>query len=167
VVVVRGAGSCSVPGFRTRVASEPLAAPASATAAGRGSSAGVIARVGRGLTSNSTAFCPSLPYEFWHGRGPPGSSIRPEVSAAAVRPPGQKSSSSLLLEQVTARRSSVFCCSAGPPQSSGVVRTCGGGTGVPFVMALRMPVFCSLWLSGPEHVCNFGTEPCFFLIFEH
>ena len=28
-------------------------------------------------------------------------------------------------------------------------------------------VFCSLWLSGPEHVCNFGTEPCFFLIFEH
>jgi hypothetical protein len=27
--------------------------------------------------------------------------------------------------------------------------------------------FCSLWLSRPEHVCNFGTEPCFFLIFEH
>jgi hypothetical protein len=24
-----------------------------------------------------------------------------------------------------------------------------------------------LWLSGPEHVCIFGTEPCFFLIFEH
>jgi hypothetical protein len=23
---------------------------------------------------------------------------------------------------------------------------------------------CSLWLSGPEHVCTFGTEPCFFLI---
>jgi hypothetical protein len=23
---------------------------------------------------------------------------------------------------------------------------------------------CSLWLSGPEHVCIFGTEPCFFLI---
>jgi hypothetical protein len=22
-------------------------------------------------------------------------------------------------------------------------------------------VFCSLWLSRPEHVCNFGTEPCF------
>jgi hypothetical protein len=22
----------------------------------------------------------------------------------------------------------------------------------------------SLWLSGPEHVCIFGTEPCFFLI---
>jgi hypothetical protein len=23
---------------------------------------------------------------------------------------------------------------------------------------------CSLWLSGPEHVCILGTEPCFFLI---
>jgi hypothetical protein len=23
---------------------------------------------------------------------------------------------------------------------------------------------CSLWLSRPEHVCTFGTEPCFFLI---
>jgi hypothetical protein len=23
---------------------------------------------------------------------------------------------------------------------------------------------CSLWLSEPEHVCIFGTEPCFFLI---
>ncbi len=72
-VVVRGTGSCSVPGIQTRVASEPLAAPASATAAGKGSSAGAIARAGHGLTSNSTAFCPSLPYEFWHGRGPPGS----------------------------------------------------------------------------------------------
>jgi hypothetical protein len=32
---------------------------------------------------------------------------------------------------------------------------------------LNASVFCSLWLSRPEHVCNFGTEPCFFLIFEH
>jgi hypothetical protein len=27
--------------------------------------------------------------------------------------------------------------------------------------------FCSLRLSGPKYVCNYGTEPCFFLIFEH
>jgi hypothetical protein len=26
---------------------------------------------------------------------------------------------------------------------------------------LNASVFCSLWLSRPEHVCNFGTEPCF------
>ena len=56
-------------------------------------------------------------------------------------PPEQKSPSSPLLEQVTARRSSVFRCSAGLPPWNGVVRTCGGGTGVPFVMALSMPVF--------------------------
>jgi hypothetical protein len=70
------------------VASEPLSAPASATAAGRGSSADEIAGAAYGPTSNSTAFCPSLPHEFGHGRGPPGSSIRPEVIAAAVWPPG-------------------------------------------------------------------------------
>jgi hypothetical protein len=28
-----------------------------------------------------------LPHEFGHGRGPPGSSIGPEVVAAVVRPP--------------------------------------------------------------------------------
>jgi hypothetical protein len=77
-----------VPGSRTRVASEPLAAPTSATAARRGSPASEIAKAGHGPTSNSTAFCPPLPHEFRHGRGHPGSSIRPEVSAAAVRPPG-------------------------------------------------------------------------------
>jgi hypothetical protein len=28
-------------------------------------------------------------------------------------------------------------------------------------------IFCSLWPSRPKHVCNFGAEPCFFLIFGH
>jgi hypothetical protein len=59
-----------------------------ATAAGRGSAADELAGATCGPTSNSTAFCPSLPHEFGHGRGPPGSSIRPEALAAAVRPPG-------------------------------------------------------------------------------
>jgi hypothetical protein len=70
------------------VASEPLPAAPSATAAERGSSADEIARAAHGPTSNSTAFCPSMPHEFWHGRGPHGSSIRPKVIAAAFRPPG-------------------------------------------------------------------------------
>jgi hypothetical protein len=60
---VRGAGSCRMPGSLTRVASEPLAAPPSATAAGRGSSADEIAGAAHRLTSNSMAFCPSLPLE--------------------------------------------------------------------------------------------------------
>jgi hypothetical protein len=132
--VARGAGSCSVPGLQTRVASEPLAAPASATAAGRGSSAGAIAGAGHGLTSNSTAFCPSLPHEFWHGRGPPGSGIHPEVSVAAVRPPGA--------EVV-------------------VVAAAGAGDGAPFVglPLLRRPSpsewGCSyLWRGNRSSVCN-------------
>jgi hypothetical protein len=150
------------------VASEPLAAPASATAAGRGSSADAIARAGHGPTSNSTAFCPSLPLEFGHGRGPPSSSIRPEVITAAVRPPGTE----------------VFIAAA-----------VGAGDDMPFVGLLLLRrltpiewgcsylrrlnrssvcngtsnarIFCSLRLSGPEHVCNVGTEPYFFLILEH
>jgi hypothetical protein len=111
---VRGAGSCRVPGSRTRVASKPLPAPPSATAAGRGSSADEIAGAVHGPTSNSTAFCPSLPHEFGHGREPPGSSIRPEVIAAAVRPPGA--------EVV-------------------VIAAAGAGDGVPFVglLLLRRP----------------------------
>jgi hypothetical protein len=62
--------------------------PPPATVAGRGSAADELAGATRGPTSDSTAFCPSLPHEFGHGRGPPGSSIRPKVIAAAVWPPG-------------------------------------------------------------------------------
>jgi hypothetical protein len=117
------------------VASEPLSAPASAMAAERGSSADEIARAAYGPTSNSTAFCPSLPHEFGHWRGPPGSSIRPEVIDVAVRPPGAEvvvvaaagAGDGVLFVGLLLLRS--------PPPSSGVVRTCEGGTGVPFVMA--------------------------------
>jgi hypothetical protein len=137
VVVVRGTGSCRVPGSRTRVASEPLPAPASATAAGRGSSTDEIARAAHGPTSNSTAFCPSLPHEFGHGRGPPRSSIHPEVIVAAVRPPRAEV---VVVAAAGAGDGAPFVglllLRRPPPPSSGVVRTCGGGTGVPFVMAL-------------------------------
>jgi hypothetical protein len=60
---VRGAGSCRVPSSLTRAASEPLLAPPSATAAERGFSADEIASAASGPTSNSTAFCLSLPLE--------------------------------------------------------------------------------------------------------
>jgi hypothetical protein len=48
--------------------------------------------------------------------------------------PLEQKSSSSLLERAAASHPSAFCYSAGP-QSCGVVRTCGGGTGVLFVMA--------------------------------
>jgi hypothetical protein len=80
----------------------------------RGSSADEIAEAAHGPTSNSTAFCPSLPHEFGHGRGPPGSSIRPEVIAVVVRLPGAE----------------VF-----------VVAAAGAGDGAPFfgLLLLRRP----------------------------
>jgi hypothetical protein len=85
---VHGAGSCRMPGSPTRAASAPLPVPPSTTAARRGFSADEIAGAAHGLTSNSTAFCSSSPFEWGRGRGPYGSSIRPEVIAAAVRPLG-------------------------------------------------------------------------------
>jgi hypothetical protein len=85
---VRGAGSCRVSGSPVRAASALLPVPPSAAAAGRGFSADEIVGAARGLTSNSTAFCSSSPLEWGRGRRPYGSSIRPEVIAAAVRPLG-------------------------------------------------------------------------------
>jgi hypothetical protein len=75
-------------GSPARAGSAPLPVPPSATAAGRGFSADEIAGAAHGLTSNSTAFCSSSPLEWGRVRGPYGSSIRPEVIAAAVRPLG-------------------------------------------------------------------------------
>jgi hypothetical protein len=128
----------------------------------------LIAKAGHGPTSNSTAFCPSLPHEFGHGQGPPGCSIRPEVSAAAVRPPGAEV---VVVAAAGAGDGAPFVglllLRRPTPIEWGCSYLRRGEPEFRFVMALRMPVFCSLRLSGPEHVCNFGTEPCFFLIFEH
>jgi hypothetical protein len=68
----------------------------------------------------------SSPLERRRGRGQDSSSDPPTV--AVVRTGDGEPLVSLL----SLRR---------PSPWSGVVRTCGGGTGVPFVMALRMPVF--------------------------
>jgi hypothetical protein len=79
-----------------------------------------------------------------------GAASAPRSSLLLFDPPEQKSSSSPLLERATASRSSVFCCSAGPP----IVWGCS---------------YLRRWnrLSGPEHVCILGAEPCCFLILEH
>jgi hypothetical protein len=85
---VRGDGSCRMSGSPVRAASALLPVPPSAAAARRGFSVDEIVGVARGLTSNSTTFCSSSPLEWGCGRGLYGSSIRPEVIAAAVWPLG-------------------------------------------------------------------------------
>jgi hypothetical protein len=150
------------------VASEPLLVPPFTTVAGIGSSADEIAGAAYGPTSNSTAFCPSLPHEFGHGRGPPGSSIRPEVIAAAVRPPGAE------VVVVAAARAGDGAPFVGlpllrrpPPIEWGCSYLRRWNRSSVLQWHFECQCFCSLWPSRPEHVCNFGTEPYFFLIFEH
>jgi hypothetical protein len=78
----------------------------------------------------------SSPLERRCGRGQGCSSVRPEALAAAVWPPGAG------VVVVAAGTSDgeppvgLLLLRRPPSPSSGVVRTCGGGTGVPFVMAL-------------------------------
>jgi hypothetical protein len=82
----------------------------------------------------------SSPLERRRGRGQDCSSARPEARTAAARRSGagvvvavvRTGGGELLVSHLLLRR---------PSPWSGVVRTCGGGTGVPFVTALRMPVF--------------------------
>jgi hypothetical protein len=74
----------------------------------------------------------SSPLEWGRGRGARRSSVRPEVIAAAVWPLGAE-------VVVAAAGAGVGeppgVLSPRRPSNVGVVRTCGGGTGVPFVMA--------------------------------
>jgi hypothetical protein len=109
----------------------------------------------------------SSPLERRHGRGQDCSSAHPEACAAAARPSGagvvvvvvragggEPLVSLLLLRRPTPIERGCSYLRRGNRSS-----VCNG--------TLNARVFCSLRLSRPEHVCNFGTEPCFFLIFEH
>jgi len=70
-------------------------------------------------------------------------------------------------ERAAASRVSGFCCSAGLPHGVGLFVPAEGEPEFRLYWHFECQCFCSLWLSRPEHVCNFGAEPCFFLLFEH
>jgi hypothetical protein len=113
--VVHGAGSCRVPSSLTRVASVPLPAPPSATAAGRGSSADKIAGAPTDRPPTLRLSARPCLTSLGTGEGLMAAASALRSSLLLFGPPEQKSSSSPLQERATASRSSVLYCSAGPP----------------------------------------------------
>jgi hypothetical protein len=109
----------------------------------------------------------SSPLERRCGRGRDCSSAHPEACAAAARPSGagvvvvvvRAGSGEPLVSLLLLRRPSPMEWGCSYLRRGNRSSVCNG--------TLNASVFCSSWLSRPEHVCNFGTEPCFFLIFEH
>jgi hypothetical protein len=103
----------------------------------------------------------SSPLEWGCGRGHCCSGVRPEAIAAAVLPSGAE----------------VIVAAAGagggePPRALSPRRPPNvGGCSYPrgrnrssICNGTLSAGVCSLWLSGPEHVCIFGMKPCFSLI---
>jgi hypothetical protein len=122
-----------VSGSPARAASVLLPVPPPIEAAGRGFSADEIVGATRGLTSGSMALvaCPR-PSSGDVGEGLVAAASALRSSLLLFGFPEQRSLS--LLPEWTAVSHLGFCRPADPPMW-GVVRTCGGGTGVPFVMA--------------------------------
>jgi hypothetical protein len=103
----------------------------------------------------------SSPLEWGRGRGHCCSGVRSEAIAAAVWPSGAAVV--------------VAAAGAGDGEPPGALSPRGpsnvGGCSYPrgrnwssVCNGTLNAGVCSLWLSWPEHVCIFGTEPCFFLI---
>jgi hypothetical protein len=107
--------------------------PPPTEAAGRGFSADEIVGAARRLTSSSTALV-AFPHP---SSGDVGEGL--VAAASALRSSlllfGHPERRSLSLLQERASASHLGSCRPAGPPMWGVVRTCGGGTGVPFVMA--------------------------------
>jgi hypothetical protein len=103
----------------------------------------------------------SSPLEWGRGRGPCRSSVCPEVIAAAVWPPGAE------VVVAAAREGGCEPPGVSSPRRPSKVGGCSylwGWNRSPVCNGTLSVGVCSLWLSGPEHVCIFGVKPCFVLI---
>jgi hypothetical protein len=100
----------------------------------------------------------SSPLEWGRGRGHCCSGVRPEAIAAAVWPPGA--------EVVVAAAGAGDSEPPGAlsPRGPSNVRGCSyprGRNRSSVCNGMLSAGVCSLWLSGPEHVCVLGMKPCF------
>jgi hypothetical protein len=143
---------------------EDLPARFEASPAGDGFSTDEIAN------SASSPGSPSPGLNGWFssfaGESPPVATPAPKPLPKLLRRP-RRGWLPLLPERAAAGRPSVRDRSAGSPILWGYSYPRGWNWSSVGNGTLNASVFCSLWLSRPEHVCNFGTELCLFLIFEH
>jgi hypothetical protein len=103
----------------------------------------------------------SSPLEWGHGRGHCCSGVRPGAIAAAIWPPGAE----VIVAAAGAGGGEPLGALSprGPPNVGGCSYPRGRNRSFVCNGILSAGV-CSLWLSGPEHVCIFGVKPCFPLI---
>jgi hypothetical protein len=103
----------------------------------------------------------SSPLEWGRGRGPCRSSVYPEVIAAVVWPPGAEV---VVVAAGTGGGEPPGVSSPRRPSNVGGCSYLRGWNRSSVCNGTLSAGVCSLWLSGPEHVCIFGMKPCFFLI---
>jgi hypothetical protein len=103
----------------------------------------------------------SSPLEWGCGRGPCCSSVHPEAIAAAVWPPGAEA---VVAAAGVGVGEPLGVSSPRKPSNVGGCSYLRGRNPSPVCNGTLSAGVCSLWLSGPEHVCIFGMKPCFFLI---
>jgi hypothetical protein len=99
-------------------------------------------------------------FSSFAGESPPAAASARKPLLQLFRRPGRRSL--LLLPEWAPASFQGFCRPAGPP-AWGVVRTCGGGTGVPFVMAPRVLTYVHCGCRGLNMYVSFGVKPCFSL----
>jgi hypothetical protein len=133
-----------------------------------------VVAAGEGFSADEIAYSahtpgPPFPWLKWlvlvlRGREPFSRSIRPEAVAAAVSPPGAE-----VVVAATGVGAGEFPGVLSPrrPSNMGGCLYLRGWNLSSVCNGTLSAGVCSLWLSGPEHVCIFWREAVFFPHSEH